>query len=42
MKPYEYYSYPQRRKRAWWLPLALVLGLVIFGSVFRSCAAWGL
>lgn len=37
MKPYEYYSYPQRRKRAWWLPLALVLGLVIFGSVFRSC-----
>jgi hypothetical protein len=37
MKPYEYYNFPQRKKRAWWLPLVLVLVLVIGGAIFRSC-----
>lgn len=34
MKPTEYYNYPQKRKRIWWLPLALVLVMVIITVVF--------
>lgn len=37
MKPEEYYSFPQQRKQAWWLPLALVLILVFIGAPLRSC-----
>lgn len=37
MKPTEYYNYPRRRYRMWWLPLVLILVLVIGGAVLRGC-----
>lgn len=39
MKPYEYYNYPKKNKRLWWLPLPLVLVLVIISYIDRSCGA---
>ncbi len=38
MKPREYYNYPQKQKRFWWLPLALIPILVIITVVFDP---WG-
>ena len=37
MKPTEYYNYPRRRRPLWWLPLALILPLVLGGTILRSC-----
>ena len=37
MKPTEYYNYPRRRYRMWWLPLVLILVLVIGGAILRGC-----
>lgn len=37
MKPTEYYNYPRRRYRMWWLPLVLVLLLVIGTAILRGC-----
>lgn len=37
MKPYEYYNYPKRRNRMWWIPLAAVLLLTVGSSLLRSC-----
>ena len=35
MRPSEYYNYPKRNYRLWWLPLVLIPVLAIFG--FRGC-----
>ena len=39
VKPYEYYNYPRKNKRFWWLPLPLVLLLVVVTYIGRSCGA---
>lgn len=39
MKPYEYYNYATPKKKAWWLPLVVILVLVVIGSIWRSCSA---
>ena len=37
MKPNEYYNYAKPPRKAWWLPLVIVLILTPILSVFRSC-----
>ena len=39
MKPYEYYNYATPKRKAWWLPLVLIMVLVVAGAFWRSCSA---